>query len=101
LDLRQINFKKLMKKAMHITEIQYLNSVNSHINAIKHMHDLTVNFQKMLQITNTAKRYRSGRKPAFLSTQAQTFRYRNHCAVTMPGMLGDRQRELVFSQIKK
>ena len=39
---------------MHITENQCLNSVNSHINAIKHMHDLTVNFQKMLQITNSA-----------------------------------------------
>lgn len=39
---------------MHITENQYLNSVNSHINAIKHMHDLRVNFQKMLQITNSA-----------------------------------------------
>lgn len=38
---------------MHITENQYLNSVNSHINAIKPMHDLTVNFQKMLQITNS------------------------------------------------
>ena len=37
---------------MHITENQYLNSVNSHIDAIKPMHDLTVNFQKMLQITN-------------------------------------------------
>jgi hypothetical protein len=39
---------------MHIAENQYLNSVNSHINAIKHMHDLTVNFHKMLQITNSA-----------------------------------------------
>lgn len=38
---------------MHITENQYLNSINSHINAIKDMHDLTVNFQKMLQITTT------------------------------------------------
>ena len=38
---------------MHITEIQYLNSINSHINAIRFMHDLTVNFQKMLQITNS------------------------------------------------
>ena len=28
--------------------------VNSHINAIIHMHDLTVNFQKMLHITNSA-----------------------------------------------
>jgi hypothetical protein len=37
---------------MHVTENQLINSVNSHINAIKHMHDLTVNFQKMLQITN-------------------------------------------------
>ncbi len=41
------------KKAIHATENQCLNSVNSHINAIKHMHDLTVNFLKMLQITNT------------------------------------------------
>lgn len=39
---------------MHITENQYLNSVNSHINAIKHMHDLKANFLKMLQITNAA-----------------------------------------------
>ena len=39
---------------MHTTENQYLNSVNSHVNAIKHMHDLTVNCQKMLQITNSA-----------------------------------------------
>lgn len=38
---------------MHITENQYLNSINSHINAIKDMHDLTVNFRKMLQITTT------------------------------------------------
>ena len=38
---------------MHITEIQYLNSINSHINAIRFMHYLTVNFQKMLQITNS------------------------------------------------
>lgn len=37
-----------------MTENQYLNSVNSHINAIKAMHDLSVNFQKMLHITNTA-----------------------------------------------
>jgi len=46
---------------MHITEIQYLNSVNSHINAIKHMHDLTVNFRKMLQITNTIPGKEMGR----------------------------------------
>lgn len=39
---------------MHITENQYINSVNSHINAIKYMHDLKVNFQKMLQITNSS-----------------------------------------------
>jgi hypothetical protein len=38
---------------MHITENQYINSLNSHINAIKHMHNLKVNFQKMLQITNS------------------------------------------------
>lgn len=38
---------------MHVTDNQYLNSVNSHINAIEHMHDLTVNFRKMLQITNS------------------------------------------------
>jgi hypothetical protein len=35
---------------MHITENQYINSVNSHINAIKHMHDLTVNFQVLVHI---------------------------------------------------
>jgi hypothetical protein len=39
---------------MHITENQYLNRVNSHINTIKHMHDLSVNFFKMLEITKTA-----------------------------------------------
>ncbi len=44
----------MKKKAMHITENQYLNSVNSHINAIKHMHDLKANFLKMLHIANTA-----------------------------------------------
>ncbi|MDB4920246.1 hypothetical protein [Mucilaginibacter sp.] len=44
----------MKKKAMHLTENQYLNSVNSHINAIEHMHDLMVNFHKMLQITNSA-----------------------------------------------
>jgi len=45
----------MKKKVMHITENKsMLNSVNSHINAIKPMHDLTVNFLKMLQITNTA-----------------------------------------------
>lgn len=37
---------------MHITEIQYLNRVNSHIKPIKHMHDLKANFLKMLGITN-------------------------------------------------
>jgi len=44
----------MQKKVIHITENQYLNSVNSHINAIKHMHDLKANFLKMLQITNAA-----------------------------------------------
>lgn len=39
---------------MHVTESQYINSVNSHINAIKNMHDLRVNFQKMLHIINAA-----------------------------------------------
>ena len=39
---------------MHITEIQYFNSVNHHKNAIKFMHDLKTNFDKILQITNQA-----------------------------------------------
>jgi len=38
---------------MHITDNQYLNRVNSHTNTIKYMHDLKVNFLKMLGITNT------------------------------------------------
>jgi len=38
---------------MHITEIKYLNRVNSHIKTIKYMHDLKTNFLKMLGITNT------------------------------------------------
>lgn len=39
---------------MHTTEIQYINSVNHHKNAIKFMHDLKTNFDKILQITNQA-----------------------------------------------
>jgi len=37
---------------MHITEIQYFNSVNHHKNAIKPMHGLKTIFDKILQITN-------------------------------------------------
>ncbi|WP_252788346.1 hypothetical protein [Mucilaginibacter flavidus] len=43
----------MKKKVAYVTEKQYINIVHSHINAIKYMHDLTVNFQKMLQITNS------------------------------------------------
>ena len=39
---------------MHIAEIQYFNSVNHHKNAIKFMHYLKTNFDKILQITNQA-----------------------------------------------
>jgi len=49
-----INFKILNKKVIHITENQYISSINSHINSTKDMHDLTVNFLKMLHITNTS-----------------------------------------------
>ncbi len=38
---------------MHITEISILISVNSHINAVKHMHDLTV-IPKNASDTNSA-----------------------------------------------
>ncbi len=37
---------------MHITVIQYFNSVNHHKNAIKFMHDLKTNFDKILLIAN-------------------------------------------------
>jgi hypothetical protein len=44
---------KIQKKAMHITENQYINRVNSHINTVKYMHDLKTNFLKIQHITNS------------------------------------------------
>lgn len=45
---------------MHITENQYINSINSHINAIKYMHDLKSNFLKILDIAKGSLKNRAG-----------------------------------------